>query len=58
MRRTREEFEAYSIMELFYEIISLEKGDLWDGMSSKANRDDCNLATEVFIEKMKALGIV
>lgn len=57
MRRKKEDFEAYTIQELFDEIISLEQGDMWDGMSSKANSYNCDLAKKVFGEKMIKQGI-
>ncbi len=57
MRQTEEDFKAYSIQELFNEIINLEGGDLWDGMSSRAQKDETNRAKKVFGEKMREHGI-
>jgi predicted HicB family RNase H-like nuclease len=57
MRQTEEDFRAYTIQELFNEIINLEGGDLWDGMSSKGQKEETGMAKKVFGEKMKELGV-
>lgn len=57
MRQTEDDFRAYTIQELFNEIINLEGGDLWDGMSSKGQKEETQRAKKVFGEKMKELGV-
>jgi len=57
MRRTKEDFQKYTIQELFNEIISLEGGDMWDGMSSAGQKKETKIAHEVFAEKMREKGI-
>lgn len=57
MRRTLEDFLQMEIRDLFDEIIILEGGDLWDGMSSKAQQEETKRAHEAFGIKMRELGI-
>ena len=57
MRQTEEDFRGYEIQDLFDEIINLEGGDLWDGMSSDAQRKETEAAKKVFGEKMRELGV-
>lgn len=53
----RESFAGYSTQDLFHEILSLSKGDQWDGMSSKNNDADLAAAMKIFGERMQAAGI-
>lgn len=57
MRRTEEDFRAYTVQELFEEILNLEGGDLWDGMSSPGQKEETKAARKVFGEKMRELGV-
>lgn len=58
MRTTEEQFRNdYTIQELFDEIIRLEGGDLWDGMSSRGQKEEQERAKKVFGEKMRELGV-
>jgi len=57
MRTTKEQFLEYDAQELFYEILKLEGGDLWDGMSSKAQKEETERAKKAFGEKMRERGI-
>lgn len=57
MRRTVEDFLAMEIKDLFDEIIDLEGGDLWDGLSSKAQQEEARRAHKAFAIKMKELGV-
>jgi len=45
MRRTLEDFLQMETQELFDDIIDLEHGDLWDGMSSGAQQKETRLRT-------------
>lgn len=49
--------EQFTERELFDEILSAQKGDMWDGMSSKKLSEETKLMIQVFGEKMKAKGI-
>lgn len=57
MRTTEEEFREYTIQELFEDILKMEGGDLWDGMSSKGQKEEMARAKKVFGEKMRELGV-
>ncbi len=57
MRRTLEDFLAMELQDLFDDIINLEGGDLWDGMSSNAQREETKRAKKAFGIKMRELGV-
>lgn len=57
MRRTLEQFLEMTPRDLFDEIIVLEGGDLWDGMSSKAQQEETKRAHKAFGIKMRELGV-
>ena len=57
MRRTLEQFLAMELQDLFDDIINLEGGDLWDGMSSKAQQEETKRAKKAFGIKMRELGV-
>jgi hypothetical protein len=57
MRTTEEEFRGYTIQELFEDILKMEGGDLWDGMSSKGQKEEMARAKKVFGEKMREIGV-
>lgn len=57
MRETEEDFRKYTIQDLFDEIIRLEQGDGWDGMSTRAQVIETKCAENVFGEKMRELGV-
>lgn len=53
-----EQYRAYyTAQELFDEIRRMEKGDMWDGFSSKAHDEEKELMIEVFSEKMKSYNV-
>jgi hypothetical protein len=56
-RTTEEQFREYEVQELFDEIRRLESGDMWDGMSSKGQKEETERAKKVFGEKMRELGV-
>lgn len=45
------------LQDLFDEIIQLEGGDLWDGLSSKAKQEETKRAKKAFGIKMRELGV-
>jgi hypothetical protein len=56
MGRTLEDFDKFTTQDLFDEILSMEKGDLYDGCSSKGLQREQNAAKKVFGERMQKLG--
>jgi hypothetical protein len=57
MRRTLEDFLAMELQDLFDDIINLEGGDLWDGLSTKAQQEETKRAKKAFGIKMRELGV-
>lgn len=57
MRRTLEQFLAMELQDLFDEILQLEGGDLYDGMSSKPQQEETRRAKKAFGIKMRELGV-
>lgn len=51
----KELYQEMPMMELFEEVIKLEGGDLWDGMSSKRNKEELKLAMSVFEKRLQNL---
>ena len=57
MRRKLEDFLEMELQELFDEILNLEGGDLWDGFSSRGQKNETYLAKKAFGIKMRELGV-
>lgn len=57
MEQTKKDFEKLDTIDLLDEVISLAKGDGWDGMSSKKNNREYDAAIEVLKEKISASRI-
>jgi hypothetical protein len=55
MVRTVEDFEQMPLLELLDEVIDLSRGDLWDGMSSRQNSQERDIALEVIKRKLKLI---
>jgi hypothetical protein len=56
MGRTQEDFQKFTVQDLFDEILSMEKGDLYDGCSSKGQQRELNAAKKEFGERMITNG--
>jgi hypothetical protein len=52
MERKLADFEAMSTMDLYEEVLDLEMGDGWDGMSSKKNDRERTAAKSVFEKRL------